>query len=355
MNLHSKVPYLSGNVGGDIRAAILGATGNLNTKLGLATGTGFIAGIQGVGVDFLEGQQIPMTAWQNSPLLAFSPNIALTNAFFEFPEDIKTYALSASTTVAGWSVGAEISYSPNFPIQLSAADFLYAVVNGEGPVGTDDPLGMIGVGTSSPGLGITATGNLLAGTLSPLSGQKKGYERVSKTQFQINGLNTLPSMLGATGGLLIAEAGFQWADISDSNGSNKRYGRAFGWGAGAHTTYGLAGGGVSKALASNAGSKNDGYMTDFAWGYRVNASLNYPGFLGTSWQFTPSVFWSHDVDGVSIDYQFNEGNKTLGLTAGFSLNNMHSVKLNYTTYSNSADYNLTRDRDNVSVVYSYTF
>ncbi len=224
---------------------------------------------------------------------------------------------------------------------------LHALIEGNGPLGS----------TTVGGNGLDATGSVAGNNLNPNSGYQPGFIRTTKTQFQINGLTTLPpGILGATGGLFIAEAGFQWADIKKSNGTNARYGRAFAFDSGQHAAYNIdyaAQGNCPTTLAD--GCKNDGYMTPFAWGYRMKAELTYPGFAGTSWQFKPSVYWSHDVDGVSVDYQMQEDRKTLSLSAGFSLNNVHDVELNYTTYANDATWNTQRDKDNVSLVYRYTF
>lgn len=374
MNFHSRVPYLSGNVGGDVANAMIAFANSPLTTLGgltLAQVTGGVASPFNFQATYLSpaGFGLPMTSFQGFPgyatpaivggislatgggvnlnaadtaaLQAALAGVATTEAFYEFPEDIKYYAISASTTIAGWSVGAEVSHSPNYPVQLAAGDFLYAVVEGSGPFGTNATTG---------GHGLTATGSAATNDLAANTGYVRGWERTSKTQLQFNALTTLRPVLGATGGLVIGEVGYQWAGIDDSNGTNKRYGRNFLWSAGQHESYG----GVGKA-SGGPGYKNDGYMTDHAWGYRLNASLTYPGFMGTGWQFQPSVYWSHDVEGNSIDYQFLEDRKTLSLTAGFSLNNMHTVELNYTTYDNDAEYNTFRDHDNASVVYRYTF
>jgi len=69
----------------------------------------------------------------------------------------------------------------------------------------------------------------------------------------------------------------------------------------------------------------------------------------------PSVFWGHDVSGVSADGQFNEGRGTLGLGLGFEYKKMYSVDLGYVTYSNGAKWDPLRDRDYYSVSFSATF
>jgi hypothetical protein len=406
MNVHSRTPNLSGSVGGDLRAAVLPLLKSLDPRINstyavatagipLTAWRGSIQNLLAPGLAqaaVLEGFKAQVPGWSGLPkavqdgilaqnaaainaqigavlpqlkqgLALYTAGLKETTAWYEYPEDVQTYALSASTTLAGWSIGSEISYSPNTPVQMSAADFLYAILLGDGP------LGSTWMGANPAAAGITAQGVLTPAfsNLAPNSGYKEGFRRTTKKQFQINGLNTLPAMWGASGGLFIAEAGFQWAGIDNSNGSNLRYGRAFAFDAGAHQSYlqstdknGNSVPGMSPYSDCRYDNtvphcKNDGYLTAFSWGYRINASLSYPGFMGTSWKATPSVYFSHDVKGNSIDYQFMQDRKTLSLGLGFSLNNVHQVELNYTTYANDATYNTGRDRDNVSVVYSYTF
>ncbi|MGK9568647.1 DUF1302 family protein, partial [Salmonella enterica subsp. enterica] len=60
--------------------------------------------------------------------------------FVEYPEDIRLYGLSFSTTLAtGTAWSGELSYRPNAPVQLNTTDILYAGVT---------PL--LGLGDASP-------------------------------------------------------------------------------------------------------------------------------------------------------------------------------------------------------------
>ena len=77
--------------------------------------------------------------------------------------------------------------------------------------------------------------------------------------------------------------------------------------------------------------------------------------MDTGWVATPSIFFAHDVSGVSLDNQFNEGKKTISLGFKLNLNKTHNFDFTYTTYANTAKFDPFRDRDNASVSYSYTF
>ncbi|MBK6908135.1 MAG: DUF1302 domain-containing protein [Rhodocyclaceae bacterium] len=269
------------------------------------------------------------------------PTVAINQAksFWEYAENQKIVGISASTTIAGVSVGVELSHQMDIPAQLNGNDMLGALV-GRGPA--------VPLTLGADGL------PLAAGTVV------HAFKLFDKTQLQLNGVASLPSMLGASAGLAIGEVGFQWNNVPENNGTNLRYGRNFIFGTGAFTQAGVTATNTCSAAApvynrQADGCKNDGYIDDFAWGYRVRMSLDYNGIFDTSWNFTPTVFWAHDVDGYSLDSQFNEGRKVLSLSGRFSLNKVHNIDLNYTTYGNSADYDAFRDRDNYSVAYSYTF
>jgi hypothetical protein len=69
----------------------------------------------------------------------------------------------------------------------------------------------------------------------------------------------------------------------------------------------------------------------------------------------PSVFWGHDVEGVSADGQFNEGRGTLGLGLGFEYQKAYFFDINYVTYKNGAKWDPLRDRDYWSASFSMTF
>ena len=302
-----------------------------------------------------------------------------TTGGWTYPEDIKIYGISAATNIMDVSVGAELSYQKDVPVQVNGSDLLQSAVS-YGTARLLQTAGAMAVagGSVAQGNALIAAGLAAQANNGPLTdrfvaaGQGafvKGYDLYDKVQFQVNGVGTLPAMLGATNGLVIAEAAAQWNNIDTASVLKApRYGKGFILGVGETLSYGptspFALGCASSASSGNpaaAGNPNPdgcgagGYVTPFAWGYRVRASLDYPNFAGTSWVFTPSVFWRQDVNGISMDSQFNEGQKTISLGAKFNLNKTHDIQLTYTTYANSANYDIFRDKDNASISYSYTF
>ena len=97
----------------------------------------------------------------------------------------------------------------------------------------------------------------------------------------------------------------------------------------------------------------DGYVTDSSWGYRVRASLTYNDVL-FGINLTPSLAWSHDVDGYSPNSNFTEDAKALSVALGAEYLNRCTASLAYTTFS-GGDYNTMEDRDFVSLSFSVSF
>ena len=301
MQINSRTPVVSGLTGSN-RAAVPGDTGLPRNGPQLVAGLGLVPG----------------------------------RGFWEYPDEIRIYGVSASKNIAGWSVGAELSHTNDQPAQINANDLLLALLTGTGPMG------------STARTAITQ-GGLAGGVEVP------GYDRVKKTQLQVNGIKVLPRMLGAAQSIFVGEVAFQRADLPNSN-TDLRYGRAFIFGQAQHST--LGGTATPCALLGNAqvdGCKNDGFATDNSWGYRLRLGMEYPNWAGTSATFYPTLSFSHDVKGYSVDNQFIEDRQTLGLSGRWNINKVHNVEVSYVRYGDQAKYDPFRDRDFYSLVLSTSF
>ena len=322
MNIHARVPVVSARMGSHPNAPVSGPPNlpfpiyNPAANQGLG---GWFSGVsaQGPLYAFLNPADLHRT-------LAAAGGTAITPAggFWEYPEDIQVFGLSAATTLFGWSVSAELSYQQDVPVQINGNDLLQAALVGGGPYGVE---GRAAVAEGE--------GTYLA-----------GYDQFDKTQFQVNTVKTFSNVLGAQNMLLVGEVGMQSNNVPDfRKAGNIRYGRAF--------IYGVGG------AANNPqpdGRKNDGYVTDFSWGYRIRARLDYDGMFDGAVRMSPSIAWNHDVDGVAMDGQFNEGRQTLGLGLGFNYAKRYTLDLGYTWYADSA-YNPLMDRDFYSVAVGVSF
>lgn len=240
---------------------------------------------------------------------------------FEYPEDVRRYGLTLATNIpGGWSLGMELSHSPNLPVQINAVDMFYAAVgSGLGPLGGK--------------FATAADGTYM-----------KGYDRVAQSQFLVNTLKLLSPMWGATGGMFIAEFAYQHADIDDAGKSGAlRYGRSFNYGAN-----------LAPICPSTVPGQcsNDGYATKNAYGYRLYGQLNYTTPIGVS--VKPGIYFAHDVKGWSVDGQLNEKRRMLGLSLRFE-RAAYWAEATYVGYNRGATYDDGRDRAFYGFSLGYTF
>ncbi len=279
--------------------------------------------------------------------------------FWEYPEDIRIFGMSAATNLFGWSTSAEMSYQTNVPVMVNGNDLIGAGILGIGPYR--------GVAREAQA---QSEGTYLI-----------GHGRFTKRQFQVNFVKTFSNLLGSENMLLIGEVGVQTNNVPDYTEGGVRYGRGFMYGTGSSAGYGVSSepaGQPTLGVASQGnmcsptfvglpvpipnslynpspnGCKNDGYVTDNAWGYRLRASMDYNNVLNSGVTVTPSLFWSHDVEGVSMDPTFIEDRKVLGLGVKFSLNKRYVLDLNYVDYADE-NFDPLFDRDYYSAAVSVTF
>jgi hypothetical protein len=306
INYHSRIPYLGGFA-------------SANESLGAPPGTPFIPG---------------------------NPLGGNPQYFAEFPEDIELFGVSVATNFAGFAVSGEVSYRPDFPVQINSTEILQGAV-GEAPWSTALPR----VIAAGPG------------------GSASGYDLLPVTQAQVTFIRFFDQVLGASRLSIAAEIGGNWVgDLPEQ--SEQRYGRSPTYGMGYFEPIPLPsppfppgefitcaeGNALAGAAPPNSNARNcttDGYVTDSSWGYRLRAGLAYnDAFAGIN--LTPSLAWSHDVDGYSPNSNFNEGAKALTLSLAGEYLNRYTGSLAYTTFS-GGDYNTIEDRDFLSLSMSVSF
>jgi hypothetical protein len=276
--------------------------------------------------------------------------------FWDYADKVKLYGISAATEIGGVAVGAEISYSPNFPTQLAPGDLLGGLVYGSAP----QALAVLGVTAPVAALMNANRGPLMSRFLAAANGDVvQGYDRLHKSQLQVNAVQIFSNVLGAESLQLVGEVGIQNVNVPDS-ATGVRYGRSFVFGIAAHPGYGPLAGAVPGGCPvlntpNQPGCENDGFVTPTSWGYRVRGQLAYANAFNMGFTLKPSLFWGSDVRGVSADGQFNEGRGTLGLTLGFEYQKAYNFELGYVTYRNTAKWDPLRDRDYYSASLSASF
>ncbi|WP_434650028.1 DUF1302 domain-containing protein [Pseudomonas sp. D1-2] len=286
----------------------------------------------------------PQSVYNGAPFLGpLAPLVIAGNSqyFVEYPEDIRLYGLSFSTTLpTGTAWSGELSYRPNAPVQLSTTDILFAGVR---------PLGGPVLGNAS----------LLTG----VPGQDlHGYRRKEITQFQTTFTHFLDQVMGASRLTLVGEVGVTHVGGLESK-SDLRYGRdpVFGPGqlpGGAcdllNTSTGN-GAGLPGSTGLNTNCNNDGFTTATSWGYRARAIWDYPDvFAGVN--LKPNVAWSHDVKGYSPGpgANFEEGRKAVSLGLDAEYQNTYNASLAYTNFF-GGDFSTVDDRDFLALSVGVTF
>lgn len=260
-----------------------------------------------------------------------SNNASPFSIFWEYPENIKTIGLSAATNVMGWSMGAEVSRSNNVPVQIDGNDLLYSGLGAGGALSAGVPIPFGPYGTKA----VAA----FAG-----SGYLPGYTLAHKTQIQLNAVKVGRGILAADQYLFVAEVGYQTNNLPDykSDPTALRYGRPFIFGPGTNAAYG----GTCPGNINAAGCENDGYVSKHAWGYRLKGELTYADLIpGVT--VSPSLYWSHDVSGYSLDGQFSKGRKSLAPAVRFSYAKKYTMELGAVFYDRNAKYDPLRDRDSL--------
>jgi len=214
--------------------------------------------------------------------------------YLEYPEDIRLYGASFSTTLpTGTAWSGEISYRPNAPLQINTTDLTQRLAT-----------------------------TVVAGGAAAADQVHRGYNRKEMTQLQTTFTHFIDQVLGAGRVTLVGEIGYLHIGGLESK-RELRYGR--------DSIYGL----------DNARYGNDGFATANSWGYRLRGMANYSNvFAGVN--LTPNITLSHDVQGYSP--VFNEGSKAVSIGLDAEYQNTYTVSLSYTDFF-GGDYNTLVDRD----------
>ncbi|MNF70843.1 hypothetical protein D3C84_527710 [compost metagenome] len=277
------------------------------------------------------------------PFAALGPLLVAGNSeyFVEYPEDIRLYGLSFSTTLpTGTAWQGEVSYRPNAPVQLNSTDILFAGVR---------PLG-----------GALANASLLSA--SPGS-DLNGYRRKEVTQFQTTLTHFFDQVMGASRLTLVGEVGVTHVGGLEST-SDVRYGRDPVYGPGelpngsCEFLNGRTIAGAGPGTATNNATRNcndEGFTTPTSWGYRGRAIWDYNDAIAGV-NLKPNVAWSHDVEGYSPGPggNFEEGRKAVSLGVDAEYQNTYTASLNYTNFFDGK-YTTVDDRDFVALSFGVNF
>jgi hypothetical protein len=285
----------------------------------------------------------PGTNQQSDPNL---PPSTFPSYFIEYPENINLYGISINTTTpGGWSLGAEYSFRDNVPLQWNAFELIFGGLQQRGPNGE------ILSDLERQRLAETNGANLAG---KPVA----GYDRFNVSQAQFTLIKFFDQVMGASRLSLITEFGATYVhDLPDYN--EARYGRSGTFGIGTLPVSGSNFTGDFCRAGANINTNycnNEGFTTDFSWGYRSRFVWSYlDAFSGVN--LFPQLAWSHDVQGYSPQPggAFNEGSKAIGLSLEAVYQNKITGEISYTNFFGGKPYNELTDRDFVSASVSYSF
>ncbi|WP_457980254.1 DUF1302 domain-containing protein [Ectopseudomonas composti] len=282
MNYHSRTPIVSTQNAG--QATLNALPGIIGTANGIAPGSG--AG------------------------LAQSVMLGNGRYFLDYPEDIRLYGLSFSTTLpTGTAWAGEISYRPNLPLQINTTDMTLSLLN---PITN---------GAAAPVVAGPGQDNV-------------GYRRKEVTQVQTTFTHFFDQVMGAGRFTLVGEIGMAHVGGLESR-EDLRYGRDSLFGA-----YGFRG-------------DTHGFVTSTSWGYRVRGIWEYSNvFAGVN--LKPNISWSHDVDGYGPNGLFNEGAKAVSFGIDADYRNTYTASLSYTDFF-GGEYNTAVDRDFLALSFGVSF
>ncbi|MDO6443740.1 MULTISPECIES: DUF1302 domain-containing protein [unclassified Marinobacter] len=268
--------------------------------------------------------------------------------FIEYPENINLYGISVNTNVAGgWSLGAEYSYRDKMPLQWNAFELIYGGLQLANPVDGSPVSKLEQQRLEEAG-----------GTLTPGS-RVSGNDSFGVSQAQFTLIKFFDQVMGASRLSLITEFGATYIHDLPSL-DEARYGRSGTFGLGTLPTD-AGGGNIVDVCAAGVNINasyctNEGFTTDFSWGYRARLVWDYPSAIAGI-NLSPQLAWSHDVQGYSPQPggAFNEGSKAIGLSLQGVYQNKITGNIGYTNFFGGKPYNELTDRDFVSASVSYSF
>jgi hypothetical protein len=256
----------------------------------------------------------------------------------QYPEDIKMYALSFNTTIGTTAVAGEISYRQDEPLQIDDVELLFAAM--------PQQLANTGIETYEALNGISQLNNPDTGLPYESGVTANGFILSDTVQAQVTLTHLFGPSLGAsqlTG--LIEVGGININDMPDES------------------TLRLNGPGTARSgstsglmLDVQGGTETNPFPTEFAWGYKVVAKLDYNNvFAGIN--MAPRIVFSHDVKGITPDplFLFIEDRKSVALGLSFDYQSRWAAELNYNSFFGGVGTtNQMEDHDYVSISIKYS-
>jgi len=276
---------------------------------------------------------------------------AAANYFVQYPQTIKTPAVSFSTQIGDWSFQGEYSYKLDVPLQINFADVTQA---GLAPTfvqlglasGSPATLASILAGLNTNAL-IKRAGGITAANYTKFYNYTwQGYENHDVQQLQFTGTKVIGPHFGADQLVFVGEVGADYVPGLES-----------------HET--LPFNGANTPQSENPNYPNTapqdvqvgGLATKFSWGYRLKLAAQYLAAIGPV-NLTPSLSFAHDVNGMSPGPgpgNFVAGRKAAEIGIQATYQNAWAAEISYTDYFGGKGQDLLTDRDFLAVNIKYSF
>lgn len=318
MNIHSRLPYISGVLTNQDRVGALAAIGEtVNT----------------------------MQVNPNASYDTYRPLYQIS-----YPEDVQIMGVSIATSLPnGASIAGEISYRPDMPMQHNAFELILA--------GNGVPWSRMYQQRMKENI---AAGNAPAALYGEIA---DGNDEFDIWQIQSTYIQFFDRVLGADQLILAAEIGATHvADLPSKDVA--RYGRSGAYGIGNNAgvdpntpidmcSYQTTATNTS-ANENHAYCTDEGFVSEWSGGVRVRAGLSYNNaFAGIN--VTPNINLGYDMGyGPEPGAQFIDKRIAYGLGVSFVYMNNATLDLTYAGFD-GGDYDQMVDRDNVSLAVKYSF
>lgn len=262
---------------------------------------------------------------------------AFTKAQLSYPEDLQMYGVSFNTMIGDTSVAGEMVHRPDEPLQIDDVELLLA--------GVPEQIAQADSAVANPALGGISQLDVPAP-----GGWMTGYIESDTTQAQATVTHLFGPVLGASNLVGLVEVGGIWIHDMPSQDELRLNGPGTDRSGGFPVSQGLEN-------AVQGGVESNPFPDDFAWGYRLQARMDYDNLIG-SVTVSPRLFFSHDVSGITPDplYVFTEGSMASGLGVGFDYLQRWQADLSYSAFwGGEGTTNRLSDRDFASFNIKYSF
>jgi len=247
-----------------------------------------------------------------------------------YPEDVETWALSASGGLRNVALSGQLTRILNFPAHFNAPAYVGGSLTGTGPHGY---------------------------MLEECKGKEcLTWSPVNITEFQAGGIWQFGEKVGLADATLSFEADFQWiTNLPPVDGPGaRRLGRGGNFGEADWTNDE----GYVCNPTPDSGQINfceiDGFINDFTWGYKIRVATSFQ--RGPALSFIPTLTFSHDVAGYAADqFTHHEGRMSVSAFLRTQFYQKYYIDVAALWYKDGVKFDILRDRGQYMLAFGVNF